>query len=144
MVTWASPAPVRVLACFVGILGTAGCGSRPAVYPVKGRVTFNGQPVTTGTVAFHATDDKVPLVRGQLQADGSFELTTYRPGDGAPPGKYQVTVHAFTPGKGVEGRDADYRPPRPLVPLPYTRLDQTPLTGVVEPGENRIDLVLKN
>jgi hypothetical protein len=134
---------VRVLAGCC-LLALAGCGSKLTVYPVKGRVTFNGKPVTMGTVAFHAADDRVPLVRGELQADGSFELTTYRKGDGAAPGKYQITVHAFTPGRGVEGQDADYQPPRPLVPLKYTRLDQSPLTWTVEPKENRVDLALKN
>jgi hypothetical protein len=132
---------LRVLACLVA-LQAAGCASRPAVYAVKGRVTFNGRAVTTGTVVFHALDDKLPLVRGEIR-EGSFELTTYRPGDGAPAGKYQVTVHAFRPGKGVEGWDADYQPPRPLVPLKYTRLDQTPLAETVEPRENRLDLALK-
>ena len=41
--------------------------------------------VTTGTVVFHATDDKGPLVRGEIESDGSFQLTTYRQGDGAAP-----------------------------------------------------------
>jgi hypothetical protein len=144
MTTAARRACWVLAACLFGALTGAGCASRPAVYPVKGRVTFNGRAVSTGTVVFHALDDKLPLLRGEIRADGSFELTTYRPGDGAPGGKYQVTVHAFTPGKGVEGRDADYQPPRPLVPLKYTRLDQTPLAETVGPGENRLDLVLKD
>jgi hypothetical protein len=54
-----------------------------------------------------------------------------------------VTVTSMLPGKGVEGIDKDYKPPQPLIPLKYMRLDETPLTATVEAKQqNTIDLHL--
>jgi hypothetical protein len=44
----------------------------------------------------------------------------------------------MTPGKGVEGMDKDYQPPKPLIPLKYMRLDETPLTAAVEPKHDNV------
>jgi hypothetical protein len=134
----------RTLAVSACLLALAGCSSKPETFPVRGRVLVNGKPLAgaEGNVVFHNLDDKLPMARGALQPDGSFELTTFRPGDGAVAGKCQVTVHTFVPGVGTEG-EPGYRPPRPVLPLLYTRLDQTPVTATVEPKENRLDLDLK-
>ena len=126
--------------CFVAAI--AGCSKSPPVYKVTGKASFRGQPLSTGMVAFHHTDAKSPMVTGEIRSDGSFELTTKRPGDGALPGDYRVTVTSMLPGKGVEGIDKDYQPPKPLIPLKYMRLDETPLKATVEPKDNVIDLSL--
>src|SRR5262245_41349482 len=117
----------------LAILLALGCSKPAPVYKVTGKVTFRSQPLTTGTVAFHHMDAKSPLVLGQIGSDGTFQLTTRRPGDGAAPGEYHVTVTSMKPGIGVEGIDKDYRPPQPLIPLKYMRLDETPLKATVEP-----------
>jgi hypothetical protein len=131
-----------LLGLTVAIAG-CGCASQVPTHKVSGQVTFKGKPLTTGVVVFHHADDRMPMAKGDIQSDGSFALSTYRPGDGAAAGSYQVTVHAFTPGHGVEGQDADYRPPQPIVPVKYTRIDQTTLTATVEPRENVINLDVK-
>jgi hypothetical protein len=121
----------------------AGCSQGPTVYRVKGKVTYQGKALTTGVVAFHHTDQKSPLVKGEIGPDGTFQLSTRRPGDGAAPGEYRVTVTSMTPGKGVEGIDKDYRPPQPLIPLKYMRLDESPLKATVEArDDNDIQLSL--
>src|SRR4051794_38548947 len=112
---------MRVPARFVGFvffaaLAGAGCSKRAPVFWVKGVVKYQGKPLTTGVVAFHHTDQKSPLVKGEIGADGTFQLTTARPNDGAAPGEYRVTVTSMTPGKGVEGVDKDYSPPKALIP----------------------------
>src|SRR5690242_6414158 len=126
-------APISALAvttCLVlVILLPGGCSKPPATFKVSGLVTYRGQPLKTGVVAFHHTDGKSPLVKGDIGPDGRFALTTRRPGDGAVPGEYRVTVSSMTPGKGVEGIDKDYQPPKALIPLKYMRLDETPLTA---------------
>jgi hypothetical protein len=116
----------------IASLALAGCSQAPPVYKVSGSVNYRGKPLTTGVVAFHHTDGRSPLVKGDIAADGTFQLTTHRPGDGAAPGEYRVTVTSMTPGKGVEGIDKDYQPPQPLIPLKYMRLDETPLTARVQ------------
>lgn len=139
---------MRVYACvvaciFFAVLLIAGCSKGPPVYRVKGAVKYQGKPLTTGVVAFHHTDQKSPLVKGEIGADGTFQLTTVRPNDGAAPGEYRVTVTSMTPGKGVEGVDKDYTPPKALIPLKYMRLDESPLKATVEPrDDNDIQLSL--
>lgn len=76
----------------------AGCGggpARPAAVPAKGKVSLKGQPVGGALVVFH------PKAPGREQAekpfattkdDGTFALTVYEEGDGAPEGDYGVTV----------------------------------------------------
>jgi hypothetical protein len=74
------------------LLGAIGCG--PKLYPARGTVTYpDGSPVTEGLVVFESKDqEKTTTARGEIRSDGSFELATFKPGDGARPGKYRVLV----------------------------------------------------
>jgi hypothetical protein len=76
-------------------LGLAGCGG--GLYPVKGKVALDdGTPVTKGLVVFERVDGGTPVTaRGQIQADGTYELSTHKPGDGVPPGKYKVLLNSM-------------------------------------------------
>src|SRR5262245_21688896 len=125
-----------LIALFVAL--STGCTKTPSVYKVTGKVTYRSKPLAIGKIAFHHTDAKSPLVLGEIGADGTFQLTTHRPGDGAAPGEYLVTVTSMTPGQGVEGLDKDYRPPKALIPLKYMRLDETPLKATVEPKDDNV------
>src|SRR5438067_1061279 len=66
------------------LLGAAGCGS--GLYPVRGKVTYpDGKPVTEGMVVFESKSEEARVTaRGEIQSDGSFALSTHKPGDGAP------------------------------------------------------------
>jgi len=72
-----------------------GCGSSggtPAtLIPVKGKVTYKGQPLTKGVIEFEPDGYGRPA-RGQLQADGTFELTTLQPGDGVVAGEHRISI----------------------------------------------------
>ena len=120
-----------------------GCSPKVPLYPVTGTVEYQGKPLTTGVVAFHHSDGVSPLAKGEIQQDGKFTLETFQPGDGAVAGDYSVTVSSMIPGHGIEGQDADYRPPKPLIPIKYMRLLETPLKASVEEKENVIKLSLK-
>jgi hypothetical protein len=96
------------------------------VYPVLGRVTYNGSPASGAVVFFRRRGgdaSKEPAIMGIVQADGSFELVSGPLGKGAAAGDYDVLVEwkRFTgPGKRrpqtgadiLQGRFAD--PKRPL------------------------------
>jgi hypothetical protein len=75
-----------------------GCGSGsvvpPSLIPVKGKVTYKGQPVTKGIVRFEP-DGYGRMATGELKSDGTFELTTLKPGDGVVAGEHRVTVSDF-------------------------------------------------
>jgi hypothetical protein len=72
-----------------------GCGSGsatlPSLIPVKGKVTYKGQPVTKGVIQFEPDGYGRPA-RGQLQSDGTFELTTLKPGDGVVAGEHRISI----------------------------------------------------
>ena len=70
-----------------------GCG--PRMYPVRGTVTLeDGTPLAKGLVIFERVDGGPPLTaRGDIQADGRYELSTETPGDGVPAGRYRVSIN---------------------------------------------------
>lgn len=75
------------------VLGGCGGGSLPT-YSAGGRVTFSdGKPLAGGRVEFLPAAGRVgPTARGVVQPDGSFQLSTYRPNDGAVEGEYVAMV----------------------------------------------------
>jgi hypothetical protein len=58
---------------------------------VSGVVQYNGSPLTGGKVVFISVD-RHRSAAGQIQSDGSYSLATLKPGDGATPGQYRVTI----------------------------------------------------
>lgn len=124
------------------VLPSCGGDAGPATFPVSGKVTYRGKPVTTGTIVFNPAGTGLALVEGTIQPDGTYRLKSADGVEGAAPGEYRVTVHAFTPGVGEEGVDANYKPPQPLVPAKYGSLDATPLTRNVEAKDNVLELAL--
>lgn len=65
------------------------------MFPVTGKVTMNGKPLTAGSINFHpdaANNFQADTPSSLLQLDGSFEMKTFPNGAGVPPGKYKVTL----------------------------------------------------
>jgi hypothetical protein len=85
-----------LLAVALAALAGGGCGkNRAPVYPVTGKVLVKGQPAEGAFLVFHpkeAGDKDTPRPYATTDADGSFKLTTFDTGDGAPAGDYRVTV----------------------------------------------------
>jgi hypothetical protein len=92
--------PLRALVSAVTLVWslTLGCSEpdRVSVYPVRGKVLYQGRPAAGAQIVFHATasvaSPTVPIPRATVQVDGTFELTTYQSGDGAPEGRYDVSI----------------------------------------------------
>ncbi len=76
--------------------GANGAGTMPSLVPVTGKVTFKGQPLTTGTVRFEPDDYGRPAT-GKLQSDGTFVLTTLTDGDGVVAGHHRVSIFGTDP-----------------------------------------------
>src|SRR5262245_4488708 len=77
----------------------AGCGSgKPQTVPAGGKVLFHkATPAAGALVVFHPADPAAEKRIGgkpfaKVKDDGTFALTTYAEGDGAPEGEYGVTV----------------------------------------------------
>lgn len=105
------------------VFGAGGCGSE-TFFAVSGKVTYkDGKPVTAGLVIFEPVSQKVSA-RGEIKADGSFQLGTHRDDDGAMEGDYKVLV--APPPLPEEGK-----PRRSPVHLKYQSLESTPLKFTV-------------
>lgn len=102
----------RLTAALLVSIGVCGCGAR--YYPVSGEVVFkDGTPLRGGLVFFHAVDEHVKTsAQGEIQSDGTFQLTTAVKGDGVPEGRYRVTVTPPLPLK----REGKGQPPPQIDP----------------------------
>jgi hypothetical protein len=71
----------------------SGCGSK--MVAVHGKVTLpDGKPAAGSQVVFQGgPENKRFTARGDVVADGTFKMGTEKPGDGVPPGKYNVLVN---------------------------------------------------
>ncbi len=87
---------LRSLGLALILLALPACGSqRPALYPVHGKVFFDGRPAAGALVVFHpirGADPNIPRPSGTVRGDGSFSLGTFAPDDGAPSGDYNVAI----------------------------------------------------
>jgi hypothetical protein len=118
----------RSLVASLFLLG-AGCSGEKPVYPVAGKVLFEGRPAVGAVVKFYsaeAADPKFLAPQAVVGDDGTFRLTTYKAEDGAPAGKYAVSVFWAKPSKS--GDDYD----KLLIPARYLNAATSGLTAVVE------------
>jgi hypothetical protein len=97
-------APITL--AFLVLLPCCGCGQNSSAHvaptvPVKGKITYNGQPLTQGSIKFEP-EDSGREAHGSIQPDGTFVLTTFKEGDGAIPGVHRVAVS----GTGKVGRQS--------------------------------------
>jgi hypothetical protein len=115
--------------CLVVLLAVAaGCKpSGPPLAPVQGKVTVDGQSVTSGQVSYLTTDatNTAGLSAGKIDSNG--EYTIYTSGQsGAPLGKYKVTVTpSMVPTQGATGM------PSTPINAQYQDQSRTPLTKEV-------------
>ncbi|MDZ4689245.1 MAG: hypothetical protein SH850_29570 [Planctomycetaceae bacterium] len=107
----------------VGVLAAvSGCGGSGEfdTAPVRGTVTCEGTPVTSGTITFSpiaedAVDKPGKPAMGKIGSDGTFVLTTYKQGDGAIIGMHEVFYAPAIAGEGDEDEDGsgDAKPAAP-------------------------------
>ena len=93
------------LAASLALVVIAGCGGGDAdelpTVRVSGTLTVEGKPASKGVVHFHPAKGRAAT---GIVKDGKFTLTTYTEGDGAIPGKTQVSVEVV---EEVPTKDGD-------------------------------------
>lgn len=120
---------------------TIGCGSedgRVPVYQTSGKISFEGHVPEGALVILHPQDGASPAAlrpTAKVQSDGSFELTTYEAGDGAPSGDYVVTV-TWSQAVQVGG---DYLPGPELIPPRYLSPRTSDVQVSVAEGQNELE-----
>ena len=90
-----TPGVLIFLAGGVAVCGLVGCGGGGlSTYSAGGKVTFpDGTPLAGGWVEFQPVNSEHAVsARGEIQADGTFELGTNEPGDGAIEGEHRALV----------------------------------------------------
>ena len=125
----------RRLVAVVTIVGVAlliaGCGSdQPALAPVKGKVTLDGQPLTGESIIFRPADGGRQSL-AVLDEQGGYELIYMRDIKGASLGTHRVLIGTASDGS-----------PEERVPAKYNR--ETMLEVNVQKGENDLDFKLES
>lgn len=78
------------------LLALSGCDQGPELVPVTGSVVFKGKLLEYGSVMFQPVGVENALTaRSKIAADGTFSMSTTKPGDGVMAGKCQVRITAF-------------------------------------------------
>lgn len=124
---------------FPMLIAAAGCGeSRVPVFPVTGRVTVDGQPPVGAQIVLHPLDKSTPrdvTPSGSVKEDGSFAISAYEHGDGAPAGEYVATIQWFkiVPELGGPGPN--------VIPKQYTSHETSPIKVTVKDGPTTLDAI---
>ncbi len=134
------------LAGVVGLVLTfVGCGGGGDQLPtaqVSGKVTFDGKPVTGGTLTFlpqASAGNPTPgkPASGTIQSDGTYELGTYDTDDGAVIGRHTISFSA--PAPESSSNDGGHGEASASM---YERLKPMKTEVEVESGSNTIDIEL--
>ena len=135
---------VMLLLLLATPLAMSSCGGQ-GLHPVHGQVLYEGKPAAGAVVFFHPQDDHpstagaqgnpvtaADLPSGKVGPDGSFELTTYKRGKGAPAGRYTVTVSWTGPSAAGDSDGPNLLPARYLDPA------TSQLAVEVKEGDNKL------
>ena len=120
----------------------SGCGGA-GPHPVEGTVVWeDGSPAKELVNALVIFDlpEKQTSARGNVQADGSFRLTTNKKDDGALAGEYKVLI-VEVGRRPMGGPDGTQLAPVAMDPR-YSDPSTTTLTATVKPGTNPIKLTV--
>ena len=131
-----SRAVVAIILCCVA----SGCGSQAIV--VEGKITFDGQPVDTGSISFEPADGNGPEFGGAI-ADGAYRVV-------GPPGAASGSKIIRIRASRKTGRQLPAGPPFPpsmmideIEPVPKRYNDDSKLTAELKAGgSNHIDFPL--
>lgn len=116
---------------------------RKPTFAVRGRVMVDGQPAQDALVAFYAPDAKdgkklTRIADALTEADGSYVLSTYKANDGAPAGKYRVTIVQRDAPFDADGKASKNR-----LPALYATPTTSVLTVEVRDGPAEFNFDLK-
>ncbi len=117
-----------------------GCGAeqepRPALQPAQGKLLINGEPAPGAMLVLSPADGKTLNARGSrpranVGEDGTFQVTTYQSGDGAPAGEYLVGILWFD--------NPDSSHPWDQLGNKYANPETTGIRISIQEGENQLE-----
>ena len=124
--------PLAILSFLFCALLFTGCGpSGPVEYPVSGVVTYQGKPLSLGTIFFQPKGGKMAVAT--IDKKGRYSLKVVE-------GTSRVTIQAIPPSP--PGRDNPLEPgyvaPKSLIPLRYSKATQSDLDAEVKPSDANV------
>jgi hypothetical protein len=125
----------------------AGCSGTPVpervpVAKAKGAITYRGRAIPGAFLVLHAKAPlpDVPAPTAHVKDDGTFVISTYDGGDGAPPGQYVVTVQ----WQQLQKVAGEFAPGPNLLPARYAQPGTSDLVVQIAEGQNDLPaLVLR-
>ena len=141
----------KIITSALLVLFAIGCGGeeKPTgqlkAYPVFGKVNFEGKSLKNAEIKLFnmekddmAKNQVLPRPKGRVKEDGTFFISTYKAGDGAPIGEYALTISWKGDLKGFDEEEDDLDDLPELLPYKYTVPMQTTVRVIVTEGENEV------
>lgn len=125
--------PCRSCAARRSAISATQPSARYPVATVTGVVTYRGQPLARGTIAFFPDAElggSGPAAFGEIDDKGHYRLSTVHTGDGAVVGPHRVQIRSRAGWTGAQER------------LPTRYNERTTLRAVVRPEPNTINFPL--
>lgn len=128
----------------LALLAGCGRGSRNEVAQVRGLVTLDGKRYLNGGSVIFQPKSMGKMATGEIKADGTYELSTYSPGDGASIGTNLVMImpkvtpiDELTEGVGAAATNGPF-------PKKYESIAGSGLSYEVKAGQvNEFDIELQ-
>ncbi|MGL6074696.1 MAG: hypothetical protein ACRC8S_11090 [Fimbriiglobus sp.] len=130
------------------IVALSGCGGKPKVYPVSGKVTLKGKPYERLIIYFRPLSGEVTqwnMAVAETDKNGEFKSILVADGNGLQAGEYKVSFSVIQTASGKSISSSD-KPDdggatvvmKELVAKPYdSTSEDTPVRFTVKPtGEN--------
>lgn len=131
----------RIFVASITMLALVGCGKEAPYtgakrFPVKGKVTFDGEPIDGGTISFIQQDEKSRPAGGPI-ANGEYSVPEEQ---GPNAGSYRVEIRWLKP-TGQKRKDEDTGEMidvvKQVIPIKFN--DQSILTAEVGEGKTEHD-----
>lgn len=127
-----------LLFAVVAVMPLVGCG-KSGNSTVTGTITTtDGQIVSGGRITFTSVSPAISA-SSRIAPDGTYELSSVEPGDGAPAGHYQVAIVSKISSAGGDRNGRSVATSKSLVHEKYADVRTSELTAQVAPGSNTID-----
>jgi len=128
---------IKSFSAILLMTAAVGCSSSEPRGTVKGKVTLDGSPLSSGVVTFMSSEGYAAT--GDIGPDGGFSLA----GE-LPPGSYVVSVAppALTQAPGTDGAPAEAQIERTPIPNVYWNETTSGLVKEVADGENDVAIEL--
>jgi hypothetical protein len=135
---------IAAATALAALLLAGGCSQsapeRPPVYPLSGKVVYQGRPAAGAWVTLHPTSGQpgAPQPRAKTDSQGNFVVSTFDAQDGAPAGEYRVTLE-LTQIVDVGG---ELQSGPSLLPPQYGSPATTTIVARVNEGENTLPITI--